>query len=422
MMTYEECLTYIHSRPRFSERRTDLSKEHRLLERLGNPHLKGRFVHVTGTNGKGSVCAYVSTVLREAGYRTGLFTSPYLVRFEERFQVDGQNISPEDLTAIVNSVRAEEDELEAEGYAGATEFEVVTAVGFCYFASQNCDYVVLEVGIGGRLDNTNVIAPPACACITAVSFDHMKTLGNTLEAIATEKSGIIKPGSQAVVSPDQTPEVLAVIRRACEACGAKYIAAGDQTLEISSETRDGTDVVVDGVALHIPLLGRHQVNNGVTAFAVCRALGLPDEIIQRGIAKTVWPARLQYIPGMPPMLLDAGHNPAGVETLCRTLDRLFPDTPLRIVMGMMSDKATDVCIPAMARRAKHLYACAVNWPRAMNPEELAKVAGQYCETTVCASVEAALQTAKAEAQPGELVLVCGSVYLVGDVLGILERG
>lgn len=421
MMTYEECLAYIHGRPRFSAYRTDLSKVQRLLERLGSPHKQGKFVHVTGTNGKGSICAFVSTALRTAGYRVGLYTSPYLVRFEERFQVNGQPIPPEKLTEITNTVRAAEDALEAEGWDPATEFEIITAVGFTYFAHCHCDYVVLEVGIGGRLDCTNVIDPPACACIAPVSFDHMKTLGNTLEAIATEKAGIIKPGCTAVVSPSQPPEALEAFRRISTERGARLIEAAAQQVEIHNATREGTDITIDGVQLRVPLLGRHQVDNAATAFAACRALGLPDAIIQQGFASTVWPGRLQYIPGTPSLLLDAGHNPAGVETLCRTLETLFPDTPLRVVMGMMGDKATDVCIPAVAKRATKLYACAVDWPRAMAPDALAEVAGAYCEAVACGSVAAALETAKAEAQPGDLVLVCGSVYLVGDVLGILEQ-
>ncbi len=420
-MTYEESLNYIHGRPKFSARRTDLSKVHRLLERLGSPHKKGKYVHVTGTNGKGSTCAFVSTVLQKAGYKTGLFTSPYLVRFEERFQVNHQPISAEMLAEITTRVRNAEERLEAEGYDPATEFEIVTAVGFCYFAYCKCDYVVLEVGIGGRLDCTNVIDPPACACIAPISFDHMKTLGNTLAEIAADKAGIIKAGSQVVISAGQPAEALAVLRKACEATGAKLIEADQLSLELLEATREGTRCIIDSVEINIPLLGRHQVDNAAAAYAICKALELPTEQIKAGIEATVWPARLQYFKTEPPMLLDAGHNPAGVESLCNTLDQLFPGVPLRVVMGMMGDKATGVCIPAVAKRARHLYACAVDWPRAMPAAELAQVASDYCETTVCVSVAAALQQARAEAEPGELVLICGSVYLVGDVLGILER-
>lgn len=420
-MTYEECLAYIHGRPKFSARRTDLSKVHRLLERLGSPHKQGRYVHVTGTNGKGSVCAFISTTLRTAGYRTGLFTSPYLVRFEERFQVDGKPISKEMLTEIVNTVSREETQLEAEGYDPATEFEIVTAVGFCYFAKSACDYVVLEVGIGGRLDCTNVIDTPACACIMPISFDHMKTLGNTLAEIATDKAGIIKKNGTVVVAAGQPQEALEVLEAACQTQHAALYHAAQMPVEIVAESKHGTDCVIDGLALRVPLVGRHQVDNAAAAVAACRALQLSDDVIQKGITATVWPGRLQYIPGEPPMLLDAGHNPAGVATLCQTLDTLFAETRVRVVMGMMADKATDVCIPAMAKRATHLYACAVDWPRAMRPEELAAVAEKDCPVTTCNSVCQAVQAARQDANPGELVVICGSVYLVGDVLGILEE-
>ena len=419
-MTYEESVNYIHGRPKFSARRTDLSKVHRLLERLGSPHKQGKYVHVTGTNGKGSTCAFVHSVLRAAGFKVGLFTSPYLVHFEERFQVNGEPIPKEKLAEITSKIRSVEEQLEAEGYDPATEFEIVTAVGFCYFASCNCDYVVLEVGIGGRLDCTNVIDPPVCACIAPVSLDHQKTLGNTVAEIAADKSGIIKPGSQVVVSAGQPEEAMEVIRKAAQTVGAKLIDASELSLEIKSASRHGTECIVDGVELHVPLLGRHQVDNAVAAYAICKAIGIPVETIQTGIASAVWPARLQYIPGTPDILLDAGHNPAGVATLGKALDDLFTGVPLRVVMGMMSDKATDICIPAVAKRAKRLYACAVDWPRAMPAVELAAVAGAYCPATACQSVKAALDQACAEAEPGEMVLVCGSVYLVGDVLGILQ--
>lgn len=419
-MTYEACLAYIHGRPRFSSRRTDLSKVERLLERLGSPHRQGRFVHVTGTNGKGSACAFVASALQQAGYRTGLFTSPYLVRFEERFQVNRRPIAPDELAEIVTRVRAAEDQLEAEGYDGATEFEIVTVVGFCYFASRHCDYVVLEVGIGGRLDCTNVIGTPACACIMPVSFDHMKTLGGTLAEIAAEKAGIIKPGGRVVVSDGQPDEAIAVFRAVCAERGAQLIEAAQLPVAKLHMTRQGSECTIGGLPLHIPLLGRHQVTNAAAAVAVCRALGLPDETIAAGICRTDWPGRLQYLPGCPDLLLDAGHNPAGVATLLDTLDTLFPGVPVRVVMGMMHDKATGVCIPAMAKRAVQLYACAVDWPRAMHPDELAQVAAPFCPAAVCTSVRDALTRARAEAGPGELVVVCGSVYLVGDVLGILE--
>lgn len=420
-MTYDESLNYIHGRPKFSARRTDLSKVYRLLERLGSPHKQGKFVHVTGTNGKGSTCAFVESVLRTAGYKTGLFTSPYLVRFEERFQVNRKPITPELLAEITTRVRDEEERLEAEGNDPATEFEIVTVVGFCYFAQCQCDYVVLEVGIGGRLDCTNVIDPPACACIAPISFDHMKTLGNTLAEIAADKAGIIKSGSQVVVSAGQPDEAMQVLRQACESTGARLIEASKLPHKILRSSKEGTCCIIDGEEINIPLLGRHQVDNAVAAYAICKALNLPVQQIKAGIETTVWAARLQYFRTEPPMLLDAGHNPAGVASLCNTLGELFPNVPLRVVMGMMGDKATEVCIPAVAKRAKHLYACAVDWPRAMPAEELAKVASAYCQTTVCTSVEDALLQARNEATPGEMVLICGSVYLVGDVLGILER-
>ena len=367
-MNYEESLTYIHGRPRFSARRTDLHKVETLLSRLGSPHQQGKYVHVTGTNGKGSTCAIVAAALRACGYRTGLFTSPYLVRFEERFRIDGQNIAPARLAEIATRVREAEDRLEAEGHDPATEFEIVTAIGFTWFAEEHCDYVVLEVGIGGRLDCTNVIKTPACACLTAVSLDHTRVLGSTLEAIAREKAGIIKPGGH-VVTGKQPPEVLAVIREACRQRGAELIEASAMPVSDVHMTREGTDCTIDGLPLHLSLLGAHQIDNACAALAVCRVLGLPEE-------KIVW---------------------------------------------ALADKATAYCVPRIAARATALYACAVEVPRAMAAEQLAAIAAESTQAAAYPSVEAALDAARRDAQPGELVLVCGSVYLAGSVLEILER-
>ncbi len=419
-MNYEESLTYIHGRPRFSARRTDLHKVETLLSRLGSPHQQGKYVHVTGTNGKGSTCAMVAAALRACGYRTGLFTSPYLVRFEERFRIDGQNIAPARLAEIATRVREAEDRLEAEGHDPATEFEIVTAIGFTWFAEEHCDYVVLEVGIGGRLDCTNVIKTPACACLTAVSLDHTRVLGGTLEAIAREKAGIIKPGGH-VVTGKQPPEVLEVIREACRQRGAELIEASAMPVSDVHMTCEGTDCTIDGLPLHLSLLGAHQIDNACAALAVCRVLGLPEEKIVWALGHTCWPGRLDYRPGTPPLLLDAGHNPGGMDALCQALDTIFPGVPLRVVMGMMADKATAYCVPRIAARATALYACAVEVPRAMAADQLAAIAAESTQAAAYPSVEAALDAARREAQPGELVLVCGSVYLAGSVLEILER-
>ncbi len=411
-MTAEEIVSAIHSRSRFSAS-ASLARISRLMERLGNPQDRYPCIHIAGTNGKGSVAAMVDAALRASGYRTGLFTSPYLVDFRERIQVNRRLIPEEQLIACYESVMAAETELETDGMEPVNEFELVTAVGFLAFARAGIDYAVIEVGLGGRCDATNVIARPAVTAITPVSLDHTAILGSTVREIAGEKAGILKPGCPVVVAR-QEPEARAVILQRAAEQGSPVTEIGQ--LQPGSGDKTGQTFRYDGQELTLPLLGRHQMENAATAWEICRILGLRPEHVQTGLSGVSWPGRLQRIPGSPELLIDAGHNPAGIAAVCEVLDTLFSGRAVYAVMAMMRDKDFRQCIPQIASRASVLVAATVALPRSLPPEDLAAVAAPYCETRTAESVAAGMETAKALAPDDALVLVCGSVYAAGAAL------
>ena len=415
-MTYSEVLAAIHGRKRFSSV-ASLERMTRLMERLGNPQNQFRSVHVAGTNGKGSVCAFTESILRTAGYHVGLFTSPYLVDFRERIQVDRNCISEEMLISCYDAVMTEEESLEKLGNEPINEFELVTAMGFYAFAQMHVDFAVIEVGLGGRYDATNVLRSPEVCCITPISLDHTAVLGNTVAEIAAEKSGIIKQGVS-VVSSVQEPSAMRVIKEAAEKQGCELIVP--QQGAILTESREGTRIEYKGHIVNIPLLGRHQVDNALAAWEVCSAIGISDSDIVAGIEQTAWKGRLQYLPGMPPVLIDAGHNPAGIRTLTEALDTLFKEQPLISVMAMMRDKDFAACIPEIAKRSKTLVASSVGLPRSLPQDKLADQAEPYCEVLTASSVSDGIELAKRIAAKDEMILICGSVYAAGEAVRILD--
>lgn len=411
-MTYTQALQEIHSRKAFSSC-ASLERIKRLMEQLGNPQEQISCVHVAGTNGKGSVCALVESALRAAGYRVGLFTSPYLVDFRERIQIDRQPISEERLVSCYESVMNAELALEEAGFEPVNEFELVTALGFVAFSKAQVDYAVIEVGLGGRCDATNVISKPAICCITPISLDHTAVLGHTVAEIALEKAGIMKPGCPVVLAR-QSPEAREILLHHGEDCGSS-IKETEECTAISC-CQKGIQFRYRDQELSIPLLGRYQMDNAAAAWEVCRLLGLEPETIRAGFSRVSWPGRLQWIPGQPDILIDAGHNPAGVSALCETLDELVGRNKIIAVMAMMKDKDYKQCIPMVARRCTLLIAATVSLPRSLSPEELAAEAAPYCETMVAETVQQAICLAKKLAEPGQILVICGSVYAAGEAL------
>ena len=414
-MTYEEALNAIHA-VHWQGHKPGLGRTRALLSALGDPHKALRFVHVAGTNGKGSTAAMLDSCLRAAGYRTGLFTSPYINRFNERVQVDGVPIPDGDLVRLVERVQPA-----AAAMADTpTEFEFITALGMLWFAEQRCDIVVLEVGLGGALDSTNVIDPPECAVITALGLDHVKELGPTLADIAAAKAGIIKPGSPAV-SYGGAPEADRVIAAAAHACGAPLTVVDFTRLRLRGAGLDGQTFDFDGLdGLTLPLLAGYQPRNAAVAVTALRALrargwDIPDEAIRRGLASVRWPGRFELLRRSPPFLLDGSHNAHGMRATADSLRSLFPGQKFVFLVSIMADKDADEMLRLLLPLAKAFVTVTAPSPRAIPAADLAaRIEALGGSAEPAASIPAAVERAAALAAGGPAAAL-GTLYFSGEV-------
>ncbi len=419
-MTYTEALQYISSLARFGSK-PGLARIQKLMALLGNPQQQLAFVHVAGTNGKGSTTAMIASVLRKAGYKTGLYISPYVIDFRERIQVDGQMISREALAALMTRIAPLATQMEEEGDS-PTEFEVLTAAALCYYRETGCDIVAFEVGLGGRCDSTNIIPPPLCAVITAIDFDHTQVLGHTLAAIAGEKCGIIKPGSAVVSYPAQPPEALAIIMEHCAVADAALHMGNAASIQPLHCGLDGSVIDYRGMRIHIPLIGAHQQLNAVTAVEALLTLRtqgyhLPDAAIVDGIAATAFPARLEVLGQAPLVLLDGAHNLAGARVLADAL-RLLNGRRIFAISGMLKDKDCRGALAEVAPLLTALYTVAPDNPRALAAADYAALALAHCpNVTPCQNLREAYAKVVAAAGPDDVILVWGSLYLASEFRG-----
>lgn len=416
-MTYEEALNYIHA-VRWQGKRPGLDRIRALLAALGNPQKRLRFVHVAGTNGKGSVCACLASVLQAAGCRVGLYTSPFLERFNERFQVNGEQISDEALCRVTEAIRPA-----AEGMAEApTEFELNTALALVWFLWERCDVVVLEVGLGGALDPTNVIDCPELAVITTIGLDHTRELGSTFAGIAAAKAGIIKAGGT-VVSYGGNPEADAVIAQTARERGAALIVPDWETLSVRRLEPDCTVMDYGPFAgLRLPLLGSYQPRNAALAITCCQCLqargwSIPEEAVRRGIETVRWPGRFELLRREPPFLLDGAHNPQGIQATAESLTLRYPGRRFWFLMGVMADKDVDAMLQAVAPLAAGFVTVAPGVPRAMPAETLAERVRERTgrQALACASVPEGVAAVLERCGPEEAVCALGSLYFSGEV-------
>ncbi len=411
-MTYEEALQYIHS-VSWKGSRPGLSRISALMQALGNPEKDLRFVHVVGTNGKGSTCAMLASILQKAGCKTGLYTSPYLVDFRERMQIDGNMIPKDALARVTEQVRPVIDAMADS----PTEFERITAIALCWFAQSGCDIVVLEAGMGGEFDATNVIPAPEAAVFTNIGLDHTEYLGDTVEQIAATKAGILKPGCSAVLYPN-TEGVNLVIRQACEKANVPLFVADFSKIRVKKQDLSGQ--VFDYLSfsdLHLPLLGDHQLKNAAVALTAIEALrrtwSISDDAVREGLAAVSWPGRFELVRKEPLWLLDGGHNDQCIDALCRALERYLPDTLLCIVTGVLADKDYASMYKRLAPFAAGFLTLTPDNPRALSAKALAEhLLGCGKPVTACESVEQALHLAEKSKLP---VLCCGSLYLIGEI-------
>ena len=414
-MNIQQAVTYTHSLKRLGKT-PGLACLQAVLAKLGNPQNKLRVLHVAGTNGKGSVCAVTASILQAAGYKVGLFTSPFLVSFYERMQIDSKPIPAEEYARLAIRVKEITDQLGEE----LSQFAFITAVAFCYFYEQNCDVVVLETGLGGRLDATNVVKNPLATAITAVGLDHTDLLGDTIEKIAAEKCGILKQNVPVVLSPGQSTQVIAVAMERAAKLNCKVILPGEAALVVEEITPHATRFTYGGQTYALSLHGGYQPQNAVTALELIGASGLvvTEQAIQNGLANAVHPARCQVLRKEPLILLDGAHNPQGATALAGTLQSFLGDQKAVGVCGVMSDKAAKELASAMGNRLCNLIAVTPNTPRALPAEQLTEQFATFCETTTAAVDAALLKNLWDETRP---VVIFGSLYLAGEILTLLEE-
>lgn len=397
--------------------RLGLERIAELMARLGDPERDLKFVHVAGTNGKGSVAAMLAAILTAAGYRTGLYTSPHLCRYHERMQIDGVPISDGDLCAAAETVKIQADRMDDP----PTEFERITAMALVYFAQKACDIVVLEVGLGGRLDATNVIPPPEAAVITNLGLEHTDVLGDTLAQIAWEKAGIVKPGC-AVVSYDSAPEALEVIGAVCAERGAPLTRVRRSDLRLLSQGLEGQRFSWrDLEDLYLPLLGEHQLHNAAVALETVRVLGrgkwnIPEKAVRDGLAAARWPARLEVLSRDPLFLLDGGHNPQCAKALADSLKQLLPGQKFLFLIGVLADKDYPAIVGQMLPLAQEFICLTPDSGRALPAGELAAyLEGEGARAAACADVPSGIAAALCAADGARAVVAFGSLYLAGAV-------
>ncbi len=406
-----------------------------LLELLGNPQDELKVFHVAGTNGKGSVCKYIYSVLQECGYRVGLYTSPFLEVFNERIEFDGEYISDEDLAEYTERVLAGVKEMTEAGKQSPTEFEVITAIAFLYFAEKKADFVVLEVGLGGRGDSTNVCKKPLISVITSISYDHTDRLGNTLAEIASEKAGIIKDGCPVVTSAE-AEEALAVLRRTTAERGSDYIETRDLPCRIKSETLAGScfDLEIGERCfenLEIGMIGEHQIRNAAAAVsALVRVadtgeIALPAEALRRGLRSAKQKGRFEVLSPLtekPVYIIDGAHNPDGARALREAMNRFCNGSKILMVTGMLADKDTDHILGEFLQITKDFVVTEPANPRKMPKEELkAKIEALGGKVKATGSPAEAFAFAHGMREEYDVILTAGSLYLIGEIRGIIRR-
>ena len=425
-MEYREARAYIEDQQRYGG---EMGLDHirALLEELGHPEQDLRFIHIAGTNGKGSILSYISTTLTHAGYRVGRYISPTLYSYRERFQVDGQFISREDFTRLTERIRQAVEAIERRGGRKPSPFELETVLGFLYFREQNCGCVVLECGMGGRDDATNVIPAPELCVFASISLDHTQFLGETLEEIAAVKAGILKPGTWAVTG-EQRPEVRKVLEKASQDQNIPFFAARPGEAQVLRDSLDGQTFLYRGYRLEISLAGSCQKENAVTAFEALKILQkkgwkLSDRQILEGISRAVWKGRFTRIAENPAFYVDGAHNPDAARKLKESVNRYFSGRRLIFINGVLKDKDYRKVAEETALLAEQIFT--IETPgndRALPAEELARVIADYNpRVEACGSIAQAVEQAYAAAEKDGIILAFGSLSFLGELTRLVSE-
>lgn len=417
-MNINECMEYIDSYTKSGGKITDLSRAQGLMDRIGNPEKRLKFVHIAGTNGKGSTLEYIAGALQKAGYKTGKFTSPFILHYNDRIRINDDEIDDESLCQLAETVK---EKAENKEYS---QFEITMAIAMLWYEREKCDVVVLETGIGGLLDSTNVIPPPLLSVITSISLDHTAILGETAEEIAVHKAGIIKGGSAVVVAEDNPDSVVEIMRKTAEERGAEFVEKADYI-----PAADGglfSPLIYNGVTVKPAMAGVHQYYNAGTALTAClylrkKGFDIPDDAIIGSIRTSQVKARTQYIDGEPPVIVDGGHNPSGVGMLSLMLMYLTSrNRKIYAVMGMVASKDHVSCVRTIAEHCEKLFAVDGFAPNSVPKEDIAETADFLTETET-GTLEECVEKAKALAvENNGIVVVCGSLYLASEYLNKIK--
>ena len=423
-MTYDGAIEYIHSVSNFFCK-PGLDRISELCQGLGDPQRKLKFIHVTGTNGKGSVCAMLNSVLCEAGYKVGLYTSPYVKEFNERMRVNGKNIPNETLARITERVKSVADKMADS----PTEFELITAIAFEYFLEEGCQVVILEVGMGGRLDATNIIDSPLLSIITGIAIDHTAFLGNTIEEIAGEKAGIIKERSVALYGgEDRRAE--AVIAAECVKMQSILYKTDYSELKINSMTLEGTSFDYRARCdVKLSLLGSYQPRNAAIVLDAIDTLSeaglkVSEEAVRQGLAKAKWPARFEILSVEPLFIFDGAHNPQGIDAAVGSIKDYFGEKKVCIISGVLRDKDFNHIASRLSEVAEAVYTITPDSPRALGAEEYARViCGLGVKATPCPTIEDAVRLGREYAEEKAVPLFClGSLYTYSEIIKLIEMG
>lgn len=423
-MNYKEIVDYIEEIPKFTVKNPpEHTKE--LLRRLGNPQDSIKVIHVAGTNGKGSTCAYLASMLTAGGYRTGLFTSPHLVKINDRFRINGEIMSDEDFTESFLRVKKVIDEAKSDGYAHPSYFETLFLMGVDYYYRKGVDYLVLETGLGGGKDPTNCVEKPLACIITSISIDHVQYLGDTIPAIASEKAGIIKPGVP-IIYDGHVADAAEVIGKRAELLGSPAYALMPEQYEMKEQNREGITFLFEETELHIPYIAEYQMMNASLAYFTMKKLqpihGICDEKLKDGIQNVNWPGRMETI--LPGVIVDGAHNADGVAQFVKTVKQFRENNRIILLFSAVSDKEYEKMIGLICDqiRPDAVVATQIEGERKIVADELADLFVKHGAENVTAesTVKGALQKAL-QLQQGGMVFCVGSLYLIGEIRGVLQK-
>lgn len=424
-MNYEEAMNFIQNTNKFGSV-LGLDNIRELLERLGNPQDQLRVVHIAGTNGKGSTLAFLAGIFRESGYRAGRYVSPASFSYEERFRINEENISKKDLCFYMEKIKNVAEEMVKDGLSHPTMFEIETALSFLYFLDKKVDVVLLETGMGGRLDATNVVKKPIATVIASIGMDHMQFLGDTLEKIASEKAGIIKEGCP-VISYDNTKEVNEVIKNKAKQMHAKVTFVNSAGIRVLQESLNGESFSYrssDGrwyEKIEIPLLGRHQINNAALALETLNVIKnyycISDFQTEDGMRKTIWRGRIEILEREPMVICDGAHNPDGAKSLLSFLQNNFTNQRLIYIMGVLSDKDYEQMVQILAPAADKIYTVAPDNPRALSSRELCNCISKYHQNVEERQrLAECFSEVRQKAEKDDVIIICGTLSFQNELI------